>query len=76
MVYIYRALWALGVIPFYLITCVAFFIGLLTYPLVCGVYYIIHGTNDAMKWEIDTMANAINRKYHKLKDLIENQKKL
>lgn len=74
MIYVYRTLYSLGAIPVLLFTCLLFSIGLLTYPIVGGIYYIIHGTIDTMKWEVDTMANCVSKKYSKLKDLIEKQK--
>ena len=74
MIYILRTLWAIGSIPVHLFNCLIFAIGLLIYPIVCGIYYIIHGTNDDMKWEVDTMAYFVSKKYSNLKDLIEKQK--
>lgn len=75
MIYILRTLWAVFGIPVYLITCLAFFIGLISYPLIGIIYYIIHGTTDTMKWEVDTMAIFIERKYSKIKEQIEKLKK-
>lgn len=73
MKYVYRSLWALGAIPVHLICCILFVIGLVTYPLVGGIYYIIHGTTDTMKWEVDTMALYIEKKYNKIKEKIEKE---
>ena len=74
MIYILRTLWAIGAIPVHLCNCLRFAIGLLTYPIVGGIYYIIHGSTDTMKWEVDTMAQFLSKKYSKLKDLIEKRK--
>ena len=71
MIYVYRTLWVIGAIPVFLFELYLFGIGLLTYPMVSGIYYIIHGTNDDMKWKSDTMANFVCEKYSKIKELIE-----
>lgn len=74
MIYVYRTLWAVFGIPVYLITCLAFAIGFITYPLVGMIHYIIHGTV-YMDWEVDTMAIFIEKKYSKLKEQIEKTKR-
>ena len=73
MIYILRTLWAIGGIPAYLITCLAFAIGFITYPLVGMIHYIIHGTV-CMDWEVGTMAFYIERKYKHIRVLIEKLK--
>lgn len=73
MIYLYRTLWAVFGIPVFLITCLVFFIGLISYPLIEIIYYIIHGTTDTMKWEVDTMALYIEKKYNKIKEKIEKE---
>jgi hypothetical protein len=75
MIYFYRTLWAVLGIPVYLITCLAFAIGFITYPLVGMIHYIIHGTV-YMDWEVDTMAMFIEKKYSKLKERLEKQNDL
>jgi hypothetical protein len=71
MIYVYRTVWVIGTIPVFLFEWFLFYIGLLTYPMVSGIYYIIHGTNDDMKWKSDTMADFVCKKYSKIKELIE-----
>ena len=71
MIYVYRTMWVIGAIPVFLFEWFLFCIGLLTYPMVSGIYYIIHGTNDDMKWNADTMAYYVSKRYSKIKDLIE-----
>ena len=75
MIYILRTLLAIGAIPIYLTCCLLFAIGFFSYPIIGGIYYIIHGENDTMKWEIDTMANLVSRKYNKIKEQIEKLKR-
>lgn len=74
MIYVYRTLYSLGAIPVYFFTCICFLVGLVTFPFVSSIYYVIHGSTSTMKWEVDTMANCVSKKYSKLKDLIEKQK--
>lgn len=74
MIYVYRTLWVIGAILVLLFACFLFGIGLLTYPMVSGIYYIIHGTNDDMKWKSDTMAYYVTKRYSKIKNLIEKRK--
>lgn len=75
MIYIYRTLCFLIGIVVYFITCVAFGISFITYPFVSGVYYIIHGSTDGMKFDIDTIPEYIVKQYKKLRDYIEKQNK-
>ena len=73
MIYVYRTVWVIGAIFVLLFACFLFGIGLLTYPMVSGIYYIIHGTNDDMKWKVDTMANFVCKRYAKIKVIIQKQ---
>ena len=70
MIYIYKTLWAILGIPVWFISCFAFGISLLTYPLISLIYYTIYRRYD-MKWEVDTIADFIYKKYYGLKHKIK-----
>lgn len=71
MIYIYRTLWAIFYIPIFLMECVAFVIGCLSYPFIAFVYYVKHGSTIGLKWAVDTMAFWIEKKYQNLRTFIE-----
>lgn len=75
MIYVYRTLWVIGAIPVFLFECFLFGLGLLTYPMVSGIYYIIHGTDDDVKWKPDTMAYYVSKWYSKIKVIMQKKKR-
>ena len=72
MIYILRTLFALFYIPVFLMECVAFLLGVITYPLVEGIVYI--KTGKECDYSSGMMAEKIEKEYGKLKDKIEKLK--
>lgn len=69
MIYILRTLFALFYIPIFLFEGIAFFFGVIIYPLVVGIAYIKTGKES--DYSSGMMAEYIEKVYCKLKDKIE-----
>jgi hypothetical protein len=72
MIYILRTLWVLFYIPVFLLECIAFLFGVIIYPLVVGIAYII--TVKESDYSSGMIAEKIEKGYSKLKERIEKQK--
>lgn len=74
MIYIYRTLLALGYIPMLIVLSVIFGLTLITWPVVMGIYYIIKGEIETIKYNPATIPEYISKQCNKLADLIEKYK--
>jgi hypothetical protein len=72
MIYILRTLWVLFYIPVFLLECIAFLFGVIIYPLVVGIAYIITGKES--DYSSGMIAEKIEKGYSKLKERIEKLK--
>lgn len=74
MIYILRTLWILGYFPVLLMQSITLVLSLATYPLVMGIYYVIRGEIETLKYSPGTIPEYIGKQYDKLKKLIEKRK--